>query len=405
MFGLEIQFPGADARLVNEQDLVMQLRRLNRVNEARVVANILLSALPKVQANEQLKEKIAVRLNDLVRKMDGTLSLMGNGDAFLLLPPTTNVQALPDVVMRECLMEASPEPDAVADTILTYSLPADYLRVRERADHYITLARNAVPGGIGQVELALQSEIVRGPLSAYSLHQIKKLLAAIDLRRYVRTQNIYEKTGGGWRVWQEEGYVSLRNLQVERFPRVNVATPERLFLDLCATLDAALLNELSQRPDVWRGRCLSLNLNAETILGAPFAQFCHVLPRESRHEISFEIHRADLFQNFETTLGAIELLRREGFGVALDGLTPNVLPYLAVTRFAVDYYKVSAEKDSLNHLRDFEVQRALTLLPPEKLVLYHCENETALQLGQGLGVTRYQGWYIDDLVSHEAPAR
>jgi EAL domain-containing protein (putative c-di-GMP-specific phosphodiesterase class I) len=289
--------------------------------------------------------------------------------------------------------------------IREYHMPKDYTALRERTNHYLENARAASTLGRHDTpERALAQPEVAGPLSAWSLAQVEKVLPEYDVRRYVRTQPLYKRfPDGQWQSQAEEYFVSIEELQRERFPKLEITTPERLFLELCRSLDRRLLEELTARPESWLGKKIHINLAVETVLSSLFVQFCHVVPAGQRGNICFELHRGDLFLDFTQTQNAFETLRHEGFRIAIDAITPNMLPFVQTHLMHVDLIKLNVAKERYVDLRHGDVIRALTLIPREKIIFFRCDNESALAAGIELGVRQFQGWLIDDVVhSHDA---
>lgn len=383
-------------RMVAAQDFIISIRRLHRINAPRTVINVIRNIAD--YSNSQKEQSPAEReLFKIAERVSGSAHVMGNGDVLLVLPRVEGgaLRVLSDNINA---LVGSGNRDDLEKNILAFQLPGEYTKLRERANFYAELARADVAGPVQQAELALQAEDVRGPLTAYSLSQVEKLLENIDIKRYVRTQPVYTQgASGAWEKAFIDFFISLADLKRERFPRLNLATPERLFLELCYTLDRKLLLELSSQIDLWKDKKISLNLSAETVLSAAFAQFCHVLPKAIRGQVAFEIHRSDIFLNFSTFRNAIEVLKLEGFKVGLDGITPSTLPYINFALFNVDYFKINVTRDKWAELKDGAAMKALEAMPRDKIVFSQCDHDESLHAGQKMGVRFYQGWLIDDL--------
>lgn len=95
------------------------------------------------------------------------------------------------------------------------------------------------------------------------------------------------------------------------------------------------------------------------------------------------------------TLNAIATLRQEGYRVAIDGVTPDMLSYFNFTRFDVDAIKINVSKDYATEVSSDPQEHHLQV-PREKIIFFHCDSEQALTAGIDLGVTKFQGWLIDD---------
>jgi EAL domain-containing protein (putative c-di-GMP-specific phosphodiesterase class I) len=385
--------------MVLEQDFIMRLRHILRQATPYLIINVTFNAVTVEQHGLEAKEKLQRVIGVAAHDAGGEAHFMANGDCFVAVPlshgKTSSVTAQPII--------AAAGVDAALATELfhCFTMPSDYPQIRERTNHYVEAARAAAMIGVGNPSpgMALRNDAVRGPLTPWALDQIEKLFAEIDVRNYVRHQNIYRRAATGWTISSSEYFVGIDDLQRERFPRLEIRTPERLFMELCSALDHRLLAQFAEHPDSLAAGSLHLNIAVDSVLGAPFAKFCNAIPPDRRRAITFELNRGDLFLNFTTTLAAIALLRQEGFAIAVDALHPELLPYLNLQKLAADFYKVRVSKDILEQLSQTEVLRAFQTLPADKIIFYRCDTEAALAIGRQLGVTLYQGWLIDDAVS------
>lgn len=384
--------------MIAEQDFILRIRRMNRLSLPQTVFNVVrrLSDYNGADADETERN-----LRTHMEGFKGEVHVMGNGDVFFVLPLLKETEAAH--IKESLLAIAFPEgtEEDKGRLINVYRLPQDYTALREKVNAYVEVARaTEVMGPLQQAVRALQAPDVRGPLTAYSLAQVEKLIENIDIRRYVRTQPVYSQDKMG--VWAKDWvdfYVSVSELKKERFPYLNVETPERLFLELCYTLDRKLLFELGVHAESWADKSISLNLSAETVLSSAFAQFCKAVTQERRNKVTFDIHRSDLFLNFSTTRNAIDVLKHEGFHVGIDGITPAVLPYINFHLLAADYYKINVTKEKWMDSKASLVRESLAALPAEKIVFSHCDHDEALREGQKWGVKYFQGWLIDDVTN------
>jgi len=384
--------------LVLEQDFTMRVRRLNRLGTPFLVINLMLTAIDSLGKYRSALEAAQQRLQEFAKITGGTYAEMSNGDVFLVWEESKETHVLPSRLLAALLPEDAKTADA-GKCMLLFHLPDGYTPLRERINHYVEIARAAAAAEESEPAHALQSEAARGPLTAWSVDQIEKLLGEIDLRRYVRTQPIYEyQPDGKWQPLSEEYFVGFEDLKRDRFPKLDLITPPHLFLELCHALDQNLLVELAVHYDSIAGRRLFLNLSVASVMSTVFARFCHSVPKEQRPLIGFELHRGDLFQDFSGTLNAITLLRREGFAVALDGITPDMAVYFNFAAFEADFIKINVSKERADQLADPSVAEALSKIPKEKLIFFRCDNERALKTGLAMGVSKFQGWLIDDAV-------
>lgn len=373
--------------LVREQDFILRIRRLHRLGEPYHVVNVILSASGSSGGEREPLEIVQERLQKLAAATQATYAEMSNGDVFLIFAKGANPKGVADLVKQ-----------ASCENIKEYRLPADYSALRERTFHYVEVSREAAASLVSETTPAqlLQTDAARGPLTAWSVDQIEKLLRDIDLRRYVKKQQGYEHDDdGNWRVMFEEWFVSFDELRKAHFPKMEFSPADYLFRELCQSLDRRLLNNLLQNLDLFSRRNISVNISIPSVFGSEFAAFARLLPRPCRSHIFCEINAADMFQDFSVTINALGSLRREGFRIMIDGVTPDMLPFINFGLFESDFIKVNVSQERYAQVNDPAASEALKAIPREKLVFYRCDHEDAIVLGLSMGVTKYQGWYLD----------
>jgi len=386
------------SNLVREQDFILRIRRLHRLSSPHKIVNVLLTHIDAAHGGRGPLEEAQERLQECARTTAGAYVEMSNGDVFLLWPE----EAAPDNLQSQVLAATLPDgatPEDANSYVMGFRLPDGYAALRERLQHYVEISREATATSVENTPAQLlQSEAARGPLTTWSADQIGKLIQDIDLQRYMKKQAVYERRGdGSWRSLFEEWFVGFDELRRAHFPKMNFEPSEHLFLKLCQELDQRLLSDLANYPDTIAAQNLSLNLTIPSILGSAFASFVRALPRTSHNNIVCELNCGDLFQDFTTTLNAMDVLRQEGFRTAIDSVTPDMLMYMNLAHFKADYIKINVSKERYEPLDHPKTRLALMALPREKLVFFRCDHEQALVLGQSLGVTKFQGWYIDDV--------
>lgn len=383
--------------LVLEQDFILKIRRFHRLGTPHLVANITISSIPADYSGRGTMEDVHRRLQSIAMAQKGTCCEMSNGDVFMIWPASQMSKVFPD----QALMVALPNgvaPDDRAKYVITYTLPDDYAILRERANYYIDESRaSAVVEDENSPARLLKSEAARGPLTAWRLNQLERLFKEVDLSTFIRSQTVYElQRDKSWRELFDETFIGLEDLRQAHFPHTVIMEPKHLFLDLCQVLDRSLLTTLTLNYDSISAMNLSLNLSLPTVLGPEFMQFTHRIPRQARQRIGFEIQCGDMMQDFGQTLNVLATLRQEGYKIAIDGITPDMLAYINFSRFDVDAIKVNVSKDRAAMLKYQAVRQAVQSSPREKIVFFHCDSEQALRDGVDMGISRFQGWLIDD---------
>lgn len=383
--------------MVREQDFILRLRRLQRLGTNHLVVNLVLTAIPSVSKNHHVLDGVHKNLKEFAKITSGTDVEMSNGDIFLIWEETEDAELLVGRLVSVLPVESHQDRSSF---LLTYHLPADYTKLRERSNHYIEVVRAAITMAAETPAGALKSDGAHGPLTAWSVDQIGKLLDDIDIRTYARTQPIYRLNDDNtWQQVSEEYFISFDDLRRERFPKLDMITPEHLFFALCEMVDQRLLTLLAKGHALaMAGRSLHINLSIASVIDKVFAQFTYSIPREKRGTITFELHRGDIFQDFSRTLSAIEILHKEGFKVAMDSVTPDMLPYINLGAFSLDRIKINVSGDRAALLKNDLILKSLQQLDVEKLIFFRCDSKQSLEQGRAMGIKFFQGWCIDDIV-------
>ncbi len=381
--------------LVREQDFILRVRRMQRLGMPCLVLNFTLDAIPTLTKDHAALEEAQKKLQSFAASTSGAYFEMSNGDAFLVWEHPGEARIISDRAIDAAL---APYKNNTNLFLLTYRMPENYALLRERANYYVEAVRARTTMG-GTPDKVDESS---GHLTAKNVDQIEHLLGEVDVRRYGRTQSIYRNTAGVWTTVAEEYFISFEDLRRERFPKLEVVRSEHFFFAICTLLDQKLLSALTNSYELIAGRMINLNLSIPSIMGSVFAQFVRRVPHDQRHLIGFELHRGDLLQDLSLTLSAIDILKHEGFRVALDSITPNMVEYINLDKFAVDRIKINASKDRVAQLADPAIRKGIERLPSEKLIFFRCDNDRAFSIGRELGVSLFQGWLIDDLTSKKS---
>lgn len=389
----------APSSLVLEQDFILRIRRLHRLGTPHLVANIAISEIPADYSGRGTLQDAQKRLQALVLVQKGSYCEMSNGDVFLIWPDTPIAKIFPEQAMM-VILPYGVAADDFTKYVTLFNIPNDYALLRERSNHYVNASREMSLTNEDENSPAnlLKSELTRGPLTAWSVNLIEKLTKDIDLCQFIRSQSIYEyqKKDDSWKQFVDEAFIGLDDCKAMFFPHIDLSQPKHLFLDLCQVLDRSLLETLTSNYESVSDMNLNLNLSLHTVLGLEFAQFTRRIPRSSRGRVGFEIHCGDLLQDFTQTLNAMGTMRQEGFKLLIDGVTPDMLGYFNFARFDVDFIKINVCKDNAASLKFQAIRENFVKLPKEKLIFFHCDSEQALTAGIDLGVTKFQGWLVDD---------
>jgi EAL domain-containing protein (putative c-di-GMP-specific phosphodiesterase class I) len=141
---------------------------------------------------------------------------------------------------------------------------------------------------------------------------------------------------------------------------------------------------------------VSINLSVDTVHDRLMDIFAGHMEEKERANLHFEIACGDIFQDVTKATSAIEKLRKLGFGVIVDGLTLELLPYVRVNKFDTDLIKIHLGRHDVRMLGDDACIKAIRRLQLDKLVFSRCDHDGAIKIGETLNIRMYQGWLIDE---------
>jgi hypothetical protein len=206
----------------------------------------------------------------------------------------------------------------------------------------------------------------------------------------------------------EEIYVRIADLQKPLMPNVNLFGNRWLFQHLTQTLDLRVLALLTRRPEEASRRPTSLNLNVDTLLSQSFINFDEALKEGAQQGIVIEMQAFDVFADVGAFQFSREFARKKGYRLCLDGLTQQSFTLFDREQLGFDLLKlfwnetmqVGSEGEQIAALAE-----AAKAAGPNRVILAHCDNERAIEYGYSVGITMFQGRYVDQVLRPGAAAR
>lgn len=237
------------------------------------------------------------------------------------------------------------------------------------------------------------------PLTPDILERVEKALTGADLSSHVRRQAVCAVVGKGAPdpVFTEV-YVSIGDLREALLPHVQLSSNPWLFQRLTQTLDRRVLAMLSRRDDRTLSQGFSINLNVNTILSEDFLRFDESLSPGNHGTVILELRTEDIFSNLTGYFFARDYVRQRGYRICIDGLTWRILPYVNIVGLGADMVKMSWQDDLPKILQSPEGETARGLILRDlagRAILNRCDDETAIEAGQRMGFTLFQGRVLD----------
>ncbi len=392
-----------------EDALNLAIRRMLRASHAHYVLHVAFSSFGFIRSNAELLLLLQNTVRDIAQPAGATVYPVPRGDLFVIL--TENAAAKIGDMVDNITAAAFPDRDLHADDdqalVRVFLIPRDYTALRETANACLL----GPPGRSGDARTTAAAaakpvtDDLEGPLGAWSLSRLEIALAETDLCPYLRTQTVFETDyQGRWTPLFDEHFTSIADLHDDKFPKLTFGTDDRLFIELCRTLDRRSVPEVLRRHRARPGHTRSFNISLSTYHGAHFEKFIRDSVEIERRTLILEVNRSDLLHAPRETVKALAAMREAGFGTALDGITLDLLPFTALHHVNVDYIKIALVPRQMWLLKDADCVASLKKLSRPKIILCRCEKDSAVPVGQAFGVTKFQGWAIDRLAAQTPTA-
>lgn len=399
-------------RLPQHEDLLLDYaERLERHVAGRRAVHVHLSLLRSHNRRQHHLRIAAGNFDALIARHDGQCFQLQNGDLIVVVKDCSVAQ-IDEVILKlrylfsdDPLAQDEEEDDGSQLRFCSwYELAQDYGRFVALARRMHDLAHSiAASGGVGEGEGegAAEEEAPREPLDPDRLGKLEKAIRGSDVSTLMRRQAVcLIARGQSPKPVFNEIYVSIEELRRRVLPEVNLTASRWLFMHLTEALDLRLLKALPElEADVKLST--SLNLNVNTLLSEQFLSFDRLLRHYTKKSMIVELQLSDVFSDFGSYQFAREFARDRGYKICIDGLTHLSLPMVRRDELDADMLKMIWSPDLLedtDRKRRARIREAIDRSGASRVVLCRCDNQHAIAFGESVGITMYQGRYVDRLV-------
>lgn len=396
---------GGDIGTTEESLLLDRLNRIENNSTGYFAVHAHLSALRANHKQPHFIEIASRSFDNLVDSADATLFSLGNKDLALICRdvPVDEV----DSVMEKVRALFSEDPltetdeDSFEDRFSTWY---DLSNREDFADFFAAITEQAVEAEqrAAEMQRRMDQEQQQGePLKPGNLAEINNKLAAIRVADMIKRQACL-KVGqaGGEELVFYELFISMADVRERVAPDINLFASPWLFQYLTETLDRRLLavlveDDFEEMPDA-----LSINLNVSTVLSRDF-QNLHRAVGSNARKVVVEFQVIDIFADMKSYAYARDSLQERGYRVVVDGLNPLSLQYFEPADLKSDFIKIAWGPEFIGDDEDRRVDEMREIVAKagkETLILGRVDSEKAVKWGLALGVSRFQGFFIDKLV-------
>ena len=392
------------------------LSRLKRVEANPTGVYAVHMYLSKLKASNRQPHFIGIAartFDSLIESFESTVFMLHNSDLILVCRNVPVDDADDAVDKVRALFGEDPllatEDQAFEDSFSTWydlSQPEDYSTFVGIAND---LAVEAQRSKQQRVHDKANEDREKGePLGAMNLAAINQKLQSTRVADLIREQTCLQMGPDGPRgIVFREHFVSMVELKKRIAPEVNLFASPWLFQYLTETLDRRMLAVLANRDIGDMDSPISLNLNVNTILSRDFQNF-HKAIGKSASRVVVEMQVLDIFADMNAYGYARDSLQERGYRVLVDGLSPLALQFFDPGKLLSDFVKIAwgpeFEGDT-DSTRLAEMREVVASTGKDSVILARVDTENAIKWGLSMGITRFQGFFIDDLMDKLAKVK
>ena len=190
--------------------------------------------------------------------------------------------------------------------------------------------------------------------------------------------------------------VSSYNILMLPYPTVTTedATRHRLL----ETLDKRVLENMLHHDAGAFRKNFSLNIAIKTILSPDFQSFNESIDPLCRKSILLEVKQHDIFSNLSAFLAARSFIAEQGYRLCVDMVSADSLSLLNREKLGADFIKLVWNEDLLNMKENATFISNIKTNDPKHIILCHVDDKRAIEWGQSLGLSLFQGYFIQKML-------
>lgn len=196
----------------------------------------------------------------------------------------------------------------------------------------------------------------------------------------------------------KETYINITHLQQLLFTDIDMLSSHKLFMYFTKALDKRVMLLLQGKKRDFLKPPFSINLNVKSLLTEDFHSFDAAVPRKEKSNVIIELHISDIFEDIHRFMIARDAVQKLGYRILLDGLDSLGFVHINRKELGIDLVKLQWNPDLKTDGTSAENKRiaeAVKQCGPNRVILCHCDNKDAIDYGHSLGISLFQGYYVD----------
>jgi EAL domain-containing protein (putative c-di-GMP-specific phosphodiesterase class I) len=396
----------------HEARLLDDLKQLDEGQRDKGAIRLHLSRLqPEHRTAEHLRNAEAA-FDELARTRSAWLYRLRNSDLIVIFDRHFGdtvekaVLKLLKIWERDPLMQKF-KSDARKNRVSSwFDLESDYDKLLAFAHKQAASGSTVRTKSLQQLIIERENRIIdpeRGqPLTPLELQKTEDALARVDLSSFTRRQAVaaFVEDGKAELVFTEL-FVSIPDLRETLLPRTDITANPWLFQRFTQTLDRRIMAQIARREDkTLMNEGFSINLNIQTLLSEEFMAFDEDFA-PTNNDVILEMRLEDIFADPESFAFARDYVTDRGYRLCIDGLNLQTFRFADPARLGVHYLKLGWTRDLAGWIGTdvgTELKNMIRERRKARTILNRCDSEAAIQVGQQLGITLFQGRYIDSLL-------
>jgi EAL domain-containing protein (putative c-di-GMP-specific phosphodiesterase class I) len=392
--------------------LLDYMQRLGRNVDGRMAVHIHLSRLRPQNRQDHHIRIAAATFEGMVQNYEGQIFTFSNSDLFLICKDAA-IEDIDAAIMKvrylfseDPLSQGDDEED-LARFCTRYNVTTQHEELLDlvKQMHRERERKNRL--AVTQDRADTRTRSGKKSLDPEQLGKLESFLLRADLSNLMRRQPVcaITPTNPNPQPVFRELYISISDLQQTVLPEFDLSSNLWLFQHLTQTLDSRMLSMLIRNDDTSIASSFSVNLNVQTILSPPFLNFDSSLKAVARGTVVIELQAIDIFGEMGAYMFARDFMRERGYRICLDGLNHLTLQFIDRDRLGLDLLKLiwtPDMADDVSGTRATELKEHVDRCGRARIILSRCDSDEAVRFGQSLGITMYQGRYVDRLLSNES---